>query len=236
MSVVFKTRDSSDRRPARLGRRGAAHALAAALVGLSLLGLQYRQPDRSEVASAQLAASSRDEARAQSEDCLPDGSGSLSVVLSGAVQYDIEWDDEDMGCGGHGSSTVIAGEGEPTIAATQNAMFEGVPAGASSQVDLIFNIQVEEGATGAGLPARVNITDRASERSFATPEWGGCTVDVTEQSLIDENPAFRSYRLVVSGSCTEPSVQYTFPGAGEAAITVGDFEFIGIAVWMGPRN
>ena len=121
------------------------------------------------------------------------------------------------------------------MAATQNVQFEGVPAGANSQVDLVFNIQVDEGATGAGLPARVSITDRASERSFATPGWGGCTVDVTEQGLIDENPAFRRYRLVASGSCTEPSVQYTpGPGAGESAITVGDFEFIGLAVWMGP--
>lgn len=231
MSVVLKTRDSSDRKPAALSLRGAAHAVAAALVGLTLLGSQYRQPDRSEVASADA------EARAQSEDCLPDGSGSLKVVLSGVVQYDIEWDDDDMECGGMGSSDWIVVDGEPTMVPFQSLHFGGVPAGAGSQVDLKFNIQVEEGATGTDLPAVVGITDRASERYFQTSEPGGCTANVTEQSLIDENPAFRRYRLAANGSCAEPSVQYSpGPGAGVSEITVGDFEFIGIAVWMGPPN
>ena len=154
------------------------------------------------------------------------------MVLSGAVQYDIEWDDDDMSCGGHGGNTWINVDGEQQRASIQNAQFEGVPAGASSQVDLVFNIRVDEGATGAGLPGRVNISDRGSGRVFATPT-GVCTFDVTEQSLIDENPAFSQYRLVASGSCSEPAVQHSpGPGAGEAAITIGDFEFAGIAVWM----
>jgi hypothetical protein len=231
MSVVLTTPDSSNRKPAPLGIRGAAYGLAVALVVLTLLGSQYRQPDRSDVASADA------EGRAQSEDCLPDGSGSLSVVLSGAVQYDIEWNDEGMKCGGMGSSDMIVGEGEPRMVLFQSVQFQGVPAVASSPVDLMFNIQVEEGATGAGLSVKVGINDNASGRYFATSEWGGCTADVTEQSVIDENPAFRRYRLAVNGSCVAPSVQYAGPGgAGASEITVGDFEFIGIAIWMGPRD
>ncbi|MGD2154354.1 MAG: hypothetical protein PVG79_13880 [Gemmatimonadales bacterium] len=219
MSVVLTTPDSSDRKPAPPGIRGAAHALAAALVGLSLLGSQYA------------------EARAQSQDCLPDGSGFLQVVLSGVVQYDIGWDDEDMTCGGMGSSDWIDVEGQQTQVLFQSVQFQGVPAGASSPVDLMFNIQVEEGATGVDLSVKVGINDHASGRYFATSEWGGCTADVTEQSLIDENPAFRRYRLVVNGSCAEPSVQYAGPGgAGASEVTVGDFEFVGIAIWMGPRS
>lgn len=170
---------------------------------------------------AQVPSASRDDARVESEGCLPDGSGYARVVLSGAVEYSIEWHNDDMECGGHGNTL----------------QFGGVPAGAGSQVDLMFKIQVEEGATGTDLLAMVGITDRASQRSFQTSEGSGCTADVTEQSLIDENPAFRRYRLAANGRCSKPSVQYSpGPGAGVSEITVGDFELVGLAVWMGPRE
>lgn len=170
--------------------------------------------------SAQVPSPSRDDARG-SQGCLPDGTGYVRVVLSGAVEYSIEWHNDDMECGGHGGTL----------------QFGGVPAGAGSQVDLMFSIEVEEGATGTDLPARVGINDRASERHFQTSEWGGCTADVTEQSIIDENPAFRRYRLAANGSCAQPSVQYAGPGgAGASEVVVGDFELIGVAVWMGPRE
>jgi hypothetical protein len=145
----------------------------------------------------------------------------VRVVLSGAVEYSIEWHNDDMECGGQGSTL----------------QFGGVPAGAGSHVDLSITIQVEEGATGTDLPASVGVTDRASERYFQTSEVGGCTANVTEQSLIDENPAFRRYRLAANGRCDKPSVQYSpGPGAGVSEITVGHFELIGVAVWMGPQE
>ncbi len=177
----------------------------------------------SAIADAQALApsASSDDARVQSEGCLPDGSEFVQVALSGAVEYSIEWHSDDMDCGGHGTTL----------------QFGGVPAGASSQIDLMFDIEVAEGATGTDLPARVAINDRASGRHFQTSEAGGCTATVTEQSLIDENPAFRRYKLVANGYCTKTSKQYSpGPGAGVSEITVGDWQIVGLAFWQGPRE
>lgn len=178
------------------------------LIGLSLVLLP-------------LTLQAPDDTRVELNGCLADGSGVLRVDLSGAVQYNIEWQNDDMECGGHRNSV----------------QFEGVPAGAGSRVALGFTIELAEGATGAGVPAKVGITDHASGRFFQTSEPGGCTVNVPEQSLIEENPAFRMYRITATGSCTVPSVQYSpGPGAGVSKITVGDFEFVGLAFWQGPRT
>ena len=204
MPVWFTMRGRRASKPTRLGQPGVAHVLAAAVLGLTLLGAQSSMPNRTAVAM-------------DSQDCLPDGSGHVRVTLSGAVEYSIEWHDSDLECGGH----------------RNKLQFGGLAAGAGSFVDLTFDIEVEEGATGDGLPARVGITDRASERYFQTSEAGGCLVNVTEHSLIDENPAFRRYKLAANGSCTITSLQYSGPGgAGAAEIAVGDFEIVGIAVWM----
>jgi hypothetical protein len=167
------------------------------------------------------SGSSSHATQVESQGCLPDGSEFVQVVLSGAVEYSIEWHSDDMECGGHRNTL----------------QFGGTPAGASSQIDLMFNIEVEEGATGTNLPARVAINDRASERHFQTSEEGGCTANVTEQSLIDENPAFRSYKLAANGHCSISSLQYSpGPGAGVSEITVGDWQIVGLAFWQGPRE
>jgi hypothetical protein len=189
-----------------------------------MLEAQSRPPDRAEAASAvahvqaRVSSASRDDAREASGDCLPDGSGFLRVVLSGTLEHDIEWHNDDMECIGFNG--------------TQR--FAGVPVGADSQVDLNFEIQVAEGATGTDLPARVTIYDWGSGSNFGM-EWG-CTATVTEYSLIDENPAFRRYRLVAKGNCAEPAGQLSGPGAGDGTVTIGPFEFAGLAVWQGPRR
>jgi len=201
------------------------HVLAALVLGLALLGGQCGSADRSEAASSvadaqtMVTSASRDDGGA-SEGCLPDGSEFVQVALSGVVQYNIEWRSGDMECGGFGNTV----------------HFGGVPAGASSQVDLIFEIEVAEGATGTVLPARVQITDRASGRVFQTWEAGGCTASVTEHTLLDENPAFRTYKVVANGSCTKTSRQYSpGPGAGVAEITVGNWQIVGVGQRQGPR-
>jgi hypothetical protein len=172
-------------------------------------------------AEAQALSASGDDASGASDGCLPDGSAFVQVALSGAVQYDIEWHSSDMDCGGFGTTL----------------QFGGVPTGASSHVDLIFDIDVAEGATGTGLPARVQITDRASGRVFQTWEAGGCTASVTENTLLDENPAFRTYKVVANGSCTKTSRQYSpGTGAGVSEITVGDWQIVGVNQRQGPRR
>lgn len=151
----------------------------------------------------------------QSEGCLTDGSGILKVALSGTLEHSIEWGNDDMECGGFNGSV----------------QFSGVPQGTSTQIDLSFDIDAEEGATGTGLPARAIIYDWDSGANFANSN-ASCTVDLTEQSLIDENPAFRSYRVVGSGSCAEPLGQLSGDGAGTGKIEIGSFEFVGLAVWQ----
>ena len=175
-------------------------------------------------------------APALAQDCLPDSSAFVRVELSGAVQHRIDWRNEEMECGGAAISETVFDDAEPTMVTFQTLSFEGVPVGAETQVLLMFKIQVEEGATGTSLPAKVMINDQVSQGYFETPEWGGCTANVTEQTLIYENPFFRRYRLAANGSCAEPSVQYPAPGGAEASeSTVGHFEIIGLAVWTEPR-
>lgn len=176
-------------------------------------------------------------APATAQDCLPDSSAFIRVVLSGAVQHRIDWRNEDMECGGAAISETVFVDGEPMTVAFQTLAFGGVPAGADTEVLLTFKIQVEEGATGTNLPAKVGFNEQASQRYFESSAWGGCTATVTEQTLIYENPYFRRYRLAASGTCAEPSVQYAGPGAAEATeSTVGHFEFVGLAVWTEMRQ
>ena len=221
MPVWFTARDRHAGKSAPLGRTGQLHVLTAAVLGLTLLGAQSRPPVLSG-------------AGVQPQDCLPDSSAFVRVVLSGAVQHDIDWRNEDMECGGAGISETVVVNGEPTLVTTQTLAFGGVPVGSETPVDLMFKIQVDEGVTGNGLPAKVVINDRASLWYFETSEWGGCTASVTEQTLIYENPFFRRYRLAANGSCAEPSVQYG--GAEASETTVGNFEFIGLAVWTEQRD
>ena len=221
MPVWFMTRGRRARTPAPLSRPRAAHVLIALVLGLALLGGQYRSPDPSVAASAVAdqqekdPSASTDDARMRSQGCLPDGTGSLKVVLSGALDHNIEWQDDDLDCGGSNGTL----------------QFGGVPAGADARVDLNFKIEVEEGATGTDLLARVTIYDQGSGSNFAMSE-SGCTVNVTEQSLIEENPAYRTYRMVANGSCAEPLNQLSGPGAGVGRITVGSFDFVGLAFWQ----
>jgi hypothetical protein len=212
MRILLKKRDTSDSMTARFT------VSVGVLAGLLLFGAQAG-------------------ALAQNEGCLEMGGGLLQVSLSGAVQYDIEWDNEDMDCGGFGSSDMIVVDGEMRTVPFQSVQIGGVVTGTGNHVDLFFNIQVPEGETGADLPTKVGMNDRASGRNYATQAWDGCSTTVTEQTPIQENPAFRSYRLVAIGSCSAPSVQYAGPGGvGASEVTVGDFELTAVAVWMGPRQ
>jgi len=219
--IWFMTYGHRARAPSALGQAKAVRILTAFVLGLALLGGQYRSPDGSKAASvvahaqAQIHSPSSDDARVRSEGCLPDGSGSLKVVLSGTLEHTIEWRNDDMECGGINGTL----------------QFGGVPAGANTQVDLNFKIEVDEGATGTDLPVRVTIYDWASGSNFAM-SGSGCTANVTEQSLIDENPAYRSYRIAANGGCAEPLGQVSGPGAGVGKIMVGPFEFVGLAVWQ----
>ena len=203
----FPTRDRLASEPARVSPPRPVLALTALLLGLALLGAQRLSADRAATASTV--------AGEWQEGCLEDGSGFLRVSLAGALEHDIEWRNDDMECGGMRGTV----------------QFGGVPSGATQQVDLNFTIDAEEGATGTGVPVRVTIYDRESGSNFAM-SGSGCTADVTEQSLIDENPAFRMYRVVANGTCSEPLNQLTGPGAGTGEVTVGPFEFTGLGFWQ----
>jgi len=208
MHVWFLTRDRHACLPQRLSPPKPARVLIALMLGLALLAGQRLSPDHT------VAANAIADSRAQ-EGCLEDGSGSLKVELSGALEHDIHWANDDMECGGMRGTV----------------QFGGVPSGATEQVDLNFTIDAEEGATGTGLPVRVTIYDRASRSNFAMSGYG-CAANVTEQSVIEENPAFRMYRVAANGTCSEPLKQLSGPGAGTGEVTVGSFEFVGLAFWQ----
>ena len=77
---------------------------------------------------------------------------------------------------------------------------------------------------------------RLADAQLASPA-ADRLLTLNEYYCHDRDGGLRRYRLVANGSCAAPSVLHSGPGgAGASEIAVGGFEFVGLAVWIEPRQ
>ena len=146
------------------------------------------------------------------EACLPDGSGRLDMIVSGAVEARIAWGD-GMEC-------------------------QGMPRPDGSGLRLMFANR-EEGLlivlgiagatreeTGRNLPANITLVREGRGEFFSTLGDDVCRVSILEASPV-EGPGSDVFRVRGEGSCPDP-----VPAVGrEGAVEIRPFAFTGVAVW-----
>ena len=152
------------------------------------------------------------------EGCVPGGGGLLRVMLTGTYEQEVDWDNRGTGCGGFGTPEGMV----------VNFLRE---LGDQGSLTLMFAIDsIAAGETGS-FPVGIAVSGQAVAELggiFQTPD-GACTIDVTEHALLQQGVGGASYRVAANGSCNAPSTAMF----GGNAITLGNFEFVGVAAWAG---
>lgn len=140
--------------------------------------------------------------------------GRLAGVLSGAINVQLDWSDDDLRCesmprpDAEGVRLRFSGE----ISTERVAIIIALPA-------------LNAGATGDGFDSNVTITVENSGRFFSTPNLDTCWADiVTNEPLPDDAGVFK---LVGSLSCVGPLGEIN----GDAFVDVRDLQFSGVANW-----
>lgn len=154
-------------------------------------------------------------AAAQEPSCLPDGSGQLDMVVTGALQARVAWS-EGMEC-----------QGMPRPDGTGlRLMF------ADREEALLVVIGVEgvgRGGTGRDFPANFTLVREGEGEFYSTLGDATCRVDILENSPADPE-APDVFRVSGEGHCPAP-----VPGVGRPAeILVRPFAFTGQALWPAP--
>jgi hypothetical protein len=146
--------------------------------------------------------------------CLPSGDGFFRARLSGAVNAELDWRNQDMECSG---SIRPAGDG------LRLRFKHAEPTGGA--LVFVFGItELKEGARGTALPVNVTVIREGSGEFFATQGDRRCTIDRIEQRPLAGIPLRkRSYRVTVRGFCTQPARAVK----GDGAILITRFDYAG---------
>jgi hypothetical protein len=151
--------------------------------------------------------------------CLPSGNGYLHARIRGALNLDLDWDNDEIECEGgprpDGSGVRIS--------------FAGPPHGDGRRVRLVFGVEsVHEGSAGHDLPTNLTVIFEGEERLFATRGADHCTVDELRQERVGAlGGAKRSWRIIARGFCIAPASTLN----SDARILVSRFDFAGNATF-----
>lgn len=151
--------------------------------------------------------------------CISAGDGFFRATLRGAVERELDWGNTGTNCSGAG---IVGVEG------WQQSFGRTEPGG--ERLDVLFSIGgAAEGGTGEGFPVRLTVATVIDGESvlFVTPV-GGCSIDITEQAPLSEDPLGRVYRVTAQGACAEPATELD----GERSVEVPDFAFTGVTGWL----
>jgi len=150
--------------------------------------------------------------------CLPEGGGFLRARLSGAVDADLSWNNEDTECSG-----ATRPSGGVRIRFSHD--FGKTPAGGELRLVLLFGIPgLREGMPSHDLPVNLTIIREGAGEFFGTRGDDKCSIEKLEQRAIAGIPMRnRSYRVTARGFCTQPARAVT----GDGVILVSRFDFTG---------
>lgn len=154
-------------------------------------------------------------AAASPEGCLPTGNGYLRARIGGALNLEINWPNATLDC-----------EGSPRPDGSGIRLsFAGPARTDGRRLRIVFGIgSAAEGRLGRGLPTNVTVMFEGEGRVFTTRGDSRCTVDELQQERIGAlGGAFRSYRVIGRGFCTEPASDLK----GEERIVISRFDFAG---------
>jgi hypothetical protein len=136
--------------------------------------------------------------------------GGLEVVLSGAVEADINWGDDETACGGH-----YIEQWDNLSVSFQGQLEDG------QEVSFIITAHdIAAGETGTGFGASVTIMP--AEGLYDSED---CTADITKWDLID---SFGTVDGVVRCDDTLPKYDPTGEG-NDPGISIGELVFRGAA-------
>ena len=147
--------------------------------------------------------------------CLPDGGGFLRARLSGAINLELDWGNEDTQC---------TGAVRPTDGGIR-MRFSRTTASIDSNLVVVFGIaNLEEGRSAKSLPVNVTVIREGEGEFFSTQGDDKCMLDeVSQEAIIGIPNRSRSYRIVARGFCTEPARAVRGPGV----VLMSRFDFAG---------
>jgi hypothetical protein len=137
--------------------------------------------------------------------CFAAGGGYLRARLRGALNMDLDWNNEDMECAG--------GPRPPGKTGSRGIRVSiGGPLRADGRrIRLLFGIaDVGEGTNGETLKTNVTLLFEGEQRAFATQGDDKCTIDsLTQQRVETLGTARAVYRVVARGFCLGPATSLT---------------------------
>jgi len=147
--------------------------------------------------------------------CLPDGGGFLRARLSGALEAELDWGNEDLECTGAvrpvdgGIRMRFARDGKP----------------GELRLAIVFGIAtLREGKSASAVPVNVTIMREGAGEFYSTQGDDKCMLDrVRQEPLVGIPHRNRSYRIVARGFCMEPARAVN--GAG--AVLLSRFDYAG---------
>ena len=174
-------------------------------------------PARLRAALATLALLFALPAAAAAAGCLPDGSGRLDMVVSGALEARIAWA-EGMECQGMPRPD---GSGLRVMFANRQELL----------LVVIGISGVERGATGEDLPANFTLVKEGAGEFYSTLGDELCSVTLLENAPL-EGTADEVFRIRGEGVCQAP-----VPAVGrEGEVAIRPFAFTGMAIWPAPAG
>ena len=146
--------------------------------------------------------------------CLPDGSGYFRARLSGNLDTELDWGNQDMQC---------TGAVRPTDQGIR-MQFIGRSSTGESLTIVIGIAGLREGVAAKGIPVNLTLIREGSGEFYGTQGDDKCTLDqVTQHPLVGIPRRVRLYRVVVRGFCTEPARSVR----GQGSILVSRFDYAG---------
>lgn len=143
-------------------------------------------------------------------------SGLLTGSLSGAINIELDWLDEELRC---------------ESMARPNS--EGIRLRFSGDVNgerlaiIIALPSLEAGATGDEFDSNVTVTVEGSGRFFSTLHLRTCWTDITTSENLEDQADV--YKVVGGLSCVGPLGEIN----GDAFVDIRDLRFSGVANWAG---
>ena len=182
--------------------------LVNAVIGLLTLGASckvHAQPPaaRDDVTNQPAPAS-----------CLPDGHGYLKARISGALQAELAWGNDDTECTG-----AVRPDGGLRIRFSRYERLD------DSRLVLLFGVAgLREGQSAKDLPVNVTVIREGKGEFYSTQGDNKCTLDdVKQEPLVGPPHRTRSYRITARGFCTQPARAVR----GDGAVLLSRFDYAG---------
>ncbi len=152
--------------------------------------------------------------------CFAVGGGYLRARVRGALDLDLNWENEEMVCAGGPRPP-----GKNKVSNGVRVSIGGPLRGGTNRIRLVFGIAgVGEGRSGQALPTNVTMLFEGENRVFATQGDDKCTVDsLTQERVETMGPNVAVYRVVARGFCIGPATSLS----REERVVITSFDFAG---------